>query len=84
MKHIDTSPSPIRPFTIFLVIVLVPLNCWWVVASTLRVYTSPTQVSLYFNAIFTTLVLLVAGMVLRKVSSAFVLNRAELLVIYKK
>jgi len=87
VKHTHTSTThPIRPFTIVLIFFLVPLNCWWVVASTLRVGTSPTQVSLFFNAIFTTLVLLCLSVVLRKgrefTNYIPTLNRAELLVIY--
>lgn len=81
----STSPYlPIRFFTICLVLVLVPLNCWWVVASTLRVGTSPTQVSLFFNAIFTIFVLLGINALSRigKKTKTSLLNQAELLVIY--
>jgi hypothetical protein len=81
-----STPDPIRLFAILLICLLVPLNCWWVVASTLRVGTSPTQVSLFFNAIFTTLVLLSLSVMLRKGQKFFpripALNRAELLAIY--
>ena len=87
VKH--TLPSPphqIRSFAIILILLLVPLNCWWVVASTLRVRTSPTQVSLFFNAIFTTLVLLGITTLFKKgralINRLPVLNRAELLTIY--
>lgn len=87
MKHTHTSiTNSIRPFAIVLIFFLVPLNCWWVVASTLRVATSPTQVSLFFNSVFTTLVLLCLSIALRKVrqftNQIPTLNRAELLVIY--
>ena len=84
MQKTDTPSLPIRPIAIFLVIVLVPLNCWWVVASTLRVGTSPTQVSLFFNAVFSALFLLGVNFLWRVVGRrrAPLLNRAELLVIY--
>jgi hypothetical protein len=84
LKKEQTSPSSIRPFTILLIFILVPLNCWWVVASTLRVGTSPTQVSLFFNAVFTTFFLLCLNALARIVSGRRppLLNRAELLAIY--
>lgn len=75
---------PIRPFAICLILILVPLNCWWVVASTRRVGTSPTQVSLYFNAIFTVLTLIGISVLAQigKKSKNPLLNRAEMLAIY--
>ncbi|SVD54831.1 uncharacterized protein METZ01_LOCUS407685, partial [marine metagenome] len=76
----------IRPRTIFLITVLVPLNCWWVVASILRRNASPTQISLFFNAIFTILVLLILNAILNKtrnqIGKDMILNRIELLTVY--
>ena len=43
---------------------------------------SPTQVSLFYNAVITILILLGIGMLLRRLHRALILNRAELLVIY--
>ena len=78
--------NPIRSWTVFLITVLVPFNCWWVVASILRRNASPTQISLFFNAIFTILVLLILNVILSKTRSQIgkymVLNRVELLTIY--
>ena len=84
MKTVNSDALSIRPFVILMVVVLVPLNCWWVVASTRRVGTSPTQVSLFFNAIFTILVVqcVSATSRLRRGTKAPLLNRAEILVIY--
>lgn len=80
----NNSPKTlkIRPITILLICVLVPLNCWWVSASILRGGGSPTQVSLFYNAILTILILLGLGLLLRRVNRVLALNRAELLVIY--
>ena len=43
---------------------------------------SPTQVSLFYNAVITILILLGIGLLLRRLHRALILNRAELLVIY--
>ena len=43
---------------------------------------SPTQVSLFYNAVITILILLGIGLLLRRLHHALILNRAELLVIY--
>lgn len=80
--HLTTHSSKIRPVTILLICVLVPLNCWWVSASILRGGGSPTQVSLFYNAVTTMLILLGIGLLLRRLNKVFALNRAELLVIY--
>lgn len=80
--HLTTHTSKIRPVTILLICVLVPLNCWWVAASILRGGGSPTQVSLFYNAVTTMLILLGIGLLLRRLNRLFALNRAELLVIY--
>ena len=68
--------------TAVLVTLLVPLNCFWVLASTLRAGTSPTQVSLFFNAIGTVLILFGIGIFIRWISPRLALNRTELIVIY--
>ena len=80
--HLTTHSSKIRPVTILLICVLVPLNCWWVSASILRGGGSPTQVSLFYNAVTTMLILFGIGLLLRRLNKVFALNRAELLVIY--
>ena len=51
-------------------------------ASIIRGGGSPTQVSLFYNAVITILILLGIGILLRRLHHALVLNRAELLVIY--
>lgn len=81
-EQIANNPHKIRPFSILLIVILVPLNCWWVSVSIMRGGGSPTQVSLFYNAIFTILILLGVGLILRRLNRVLALNRAELLVIY--
>lgn len=81
-EQIPTNTLKIRPFSILLICVLVPLNCWWVSASILRGGGSPTQVSLFYNAVITILILFGIGLLLRRLNRILALNRGELLVIY--
>jgi hypothetical protein len=83
----ESRSVPIRPVAVILIVLLVPLNCWWVAVSTVRAATCLTQVSLYFNAIFTVAVLIgVNAVCVRWLPRAFGrrlttgLNRAELII----
>ena len=82
MKQVMSSKPNIRLFAVCLIFLLVPLNCWWVVASTLRVGTCPTQISLYFNAIFTILVVMCISFLSQLRGKTPLLNRAEIIAIY--
>jgi hypothetical protein len=82
IKQAMSPKLNIRPFAISLIFLLVPLNCWWVVASTLRVGTCPTQISLYFNAIFTILVVMGISFLSQLKGKTPLLNRAEIIAIY--
>ena len=75
--------SRIRWLTVILITVLVPINCWWIAATLFNGGVSPTQVSLYFNAIFSILVLTLINQLfgLRQRNQP-VFNRIELLTIY--
>ena len=80
-------PSHIRLIAIILIVVLVPLNCLWVTASLVYGRVSPTQISLYFNAIFSVLLLIAVNGIVRWVNQKYwlnqpILNRAELLTVY--
>ena len=82
-----TPPSHIRLVAIILIVVLVPLNCLWVTASLVYGRVSPTQISLYFNAIFSVLLLIAVNGIVRWVRQKHwlnqpILNRAELLTVY--
>ena len=75
--------SRVRWLTVVLIVVLVSLNCWWIAATLFNGGVSPTQVSLYFNAICSILVLILMNGLFRwGHRSRPILNRAELLTIY--
>ena len=75
--------SRIRWLTVILIVIVVPANCWWVTASLVYGGSSPTQISLYFNAIFSLLVLItINGLVNWFRPNQILFNRAELLTIY--
>ena len=75
--------SRIRWLTVILIVILVPANCWWVTTSLVYGGSSPTQISLYFNAIFSLLVLItINGLVNWFRPNQILFNRAELLTIY--
>ena len=82
------STLPIRWRAILAICLLVPLNSWFVVASAIYVSTSPTQVSLYFNAVFTILVFVGLNWVMMRATGRFLgnarpaFNRAEVLTVY--
>ena len=75
--------SRIRWLTVILIVIVVPANCWWVTTSLVYGGSSPTQISLYFNAIFSLLVLItINGLVNWFRPNQILFNRAELLTIY--
>ena len=75
--------SRIRWFTVVLITVLVPINCWWIAATLFNGGVSPTQVSLYFNAIFFILILILINQIFGlRYRSQPIFNRVELLTIY--
>jgi hypothetical protein len=78
-----TSASRIRARCILLGLALIPANCYWVVAME-EVWRSgdPTTTSLFFNGVFTLLVLLTLNAALRRLAPRAALGRMELLVIY--
>ena len=52
---------------ILLSLVLMPLNCWWVLQMEIVFYSAqPTTIALYFHVIFTLLVLLLINVLLRR------------------
>ena len=75
--------SRIRWLTVVLITVLVPINCWWIAATLFNGGVSPTQVSLYFNAIFSILILILINRLFGlSYRSRPIFNRVELLTIY--
>ncbi len=63
--------------------VLVPLNVYWVVQMERILYLGwPTGISLFFNAVFTLLLLQVLNLALRRLRPAIAFSQGELLLIY--
>ncbi len=64
-------------------LILIPVNCWWVVQSeAVWGILYPTTVSLFFNVTFTLFVLVLINLLLKKLSQPFVLSQGELLTIF--
>ncbi|UCH34056.1 MAG: hypothetical protein JSV65_16095 [Armatimonadota bacterium] len=81
-----SAPARGRGITARAVIIgllLAPLNCYWVQQMEIVWYSAqPTTIALYFNVIFTLLVMLVLNWVVRKLRPAWALEHSEFLVVY--
>jgi|YNPNPStandDraft_1061719.scaffolds.fasta_scaffold10160_2 hypothetical protein len=79
----DHAASRIRARCILVGLGLIPANCYWVVAME-EVWMSgdPSTTSLFFNAVFTLLALLLLNAAWRRVSPRTAWSRMELLTIY--
>ena len=78
------SSSTLAPWrTIALGLVLVPLNCYWVVMSE-DIWNAghPTLTTLFFNTVFSLFVLLLINRLLQKIPPLRAMRREELLTIY--
>lgn len=68
---------------LLLSLVLMPLNCYWVLQMEIVWYCGqPTTVSLYFHVIFTLLVMLMINAVLRRCAPRWALHPNEFLTLY--
>ncbi|UCH34057.1 MAG: hypothetical protein JSV65_16100 [Armatimonadota bacterium] len=64
-------------------LLLAPLNCYWVQQMEIVWYAGhPTSIALYFNVVFTLLVMLAANWLLSKLRPAWALQHSEFLVVY--
>lgn len=79
----DERDQRITVRSILLGCLLIPLNCYWVIAME-QVWKSgnPSTISLFFNAIFTLLALQAFNATLHRIAPSLALGRAELLTIY--
>ena len=86
--ELRASSPPARPTgitrrAVLLGMLLIPLNVYWIHQLEIVWYTScPTTISLYFNVIFSLLVLMCANLALRRLRPAWALQHSELLVLY--
>ena len=68
---------------LIIAVILIPINCYWVVElEAIKYISHPTTVSLFYNAVFSILVLICLNLLLRKFLPKFALSQGELLVIY--
>ncbi len=86
LLNLHGSRAPRRGFTVRAVVLgllLIPLNSYWVIQMELFRYSAhPTTVSLFFNAVFTLLVLQAFFSTLRHLLPRWAFSQAELLLIY--
>ena len=77
------SGERFRWWTILLGAVLIPVNSLWVARTEAMDYSGfPTCASLFYNVIFTLIVLLALNLALRRLVPAIALTRRELMVVY--
>ena len=81
MRHLSKSPITLRATLIG--IVLIPFNSYWVLhLSYIWDSNRPTSLALLFNVLFTLLVLIGFGAVLRRLRPTLAFTQSELLTIY--
>lgn len=84
----ETAPTPVRrrtvtPRAVLLGTILLPLNAYWVVCMEIIRYSAhPTTLSLFFNCIFTLVVLTVLNAAVARVRPNWALSQGELLLVY--
>lgn len=81
-----TLPALTRGFTwrtVVVSLVLIPANVYWVEQMEMMRYSAhPTTVSLFFNAVFSLLVLALLNQLLRRSAPRLALSQAEMLLVY--
>ncbi len=69
--------------SLILATILIPINCYWVIEMEVIRYSGhPVTISIFFNVVFSLLLLVVANHLIRAISPRFTLSQAELLVVY--
>jgi len=64
-------------------LLLIPLNCFWVVLAEITWYSGePTTISLFYNVIFILFLLILANLLVKKLRPKWALTPPELLVVY--
>lgn len=83
MPDAGDKTLPIRPRSILLGLLLIPVNCYWIFQIEVMWYAGhPTTISLFFNVILFLVAIALANGVLHRVWPSQALNAAELVVIY--
>mgnify|MGYP007111973586 CR=1 FL=1 len=85
----QSAPSGVRPpgamgvRALVLGLLLIPPNSWWVThMEKVRNGPYPTSISLFANAVFLLVVLIIANNFVRRVRAAWALSQAELMAVY--
>jgi len=82
-RRISPRDLGITGRVIVLGLILMPLNCYWVLQMEIVWYCGqPTTVSLYFHVVFTVLALLLLNIAVRRIRPQWALDARELLVLY--
>jgi len=82
----DPDDGPRRPVTwraVLLAVILTPLNCFWIIESDIVRYVGfSTTISLFYNVVFSLLLVLAANGVLRRFYPRWRLRQTELVTVY--
>jgi len=80
-KYNLTSGATLR--ALLIATILIPINCYWVIEMEVIRYSGhPVTISLFFNVVFSVLVLITLNFGIKKFLPNFALTQSELLVVY--
>ena len=83
MDKIKRSYQGVTFRSLIIAIILIPINCYWVIEMEVIRYSGhPVTISLFFNVIFSIFVLIAINLLLKKYLPTHTLSQSELLVIY--
>jgi len=83
MKESKLSTKPVRWYVIVIGLLLLLINTYWVfMGSEVWHSTQLTIASLFFNAVFTLLLLVLINLVIQRITPKYALTQADLLIIY--
>ena len=83
MKESKLSTKPVRWYVIVIGLLLLLINTYWVfMGSEVWHSTQLTIASLFFNAVFTLLLLVLINLVIQRIIPKYALTQADLLIIY--
>jgi len=82
-KSISAQASAVTWRAIVIGLILIPINCYWIIQIEGIWYSGhPTVATLFFNAVFSLFVLILVNLLLQRFIPSKVLNRGELLTTY--
>ncbi|MDQ2731805.1 MAG: hypothetical protein M3Y56_09120, partial [Armatimonadota bacterium] len=79
----EAPPSPVTWRAVLLAALLTPLNCFWIIESDIVHYVGfSTTISLFYNVVFSLLLVLAVNAVLRRWFPAWRLRQTEMMTVY--